>query len=70
MPGAATEGVNSISLASSSQRSKFRKPLVLLAALLRCSLLLFPQIFCFAKFLREPYIRGRCPEGAEGVASF
>ena len=104
-------------LASSSQRSKFRKPLVLLAALLRCSLVsrgrnraaplpthllricagtlkrhapcavsefasgqrhtvalprkhlltLLPQIFCFAKSLREPYIRGRCPEGAEGV---
>ena len=104
-------------LASSSQRSKFRKPLVLLAALLRCSLVsrgrnraaplpthllricagtlkrhapcavsefasgqrhtvalprkhlltLLPQIFCFAKSLREPYIRGRFPEGAEGV---
>ena len=24
------------------------------------SLTLFPQIFCFAKSLREPYIRGRC----------
>ena len=34
------------------------------------SLTLFPQIFCFAKSLREPYIRGRCPVGAEGVILF
>ena len=55
LPRGGSQGGFRYSLASSSQQSKFRKPFASLAALLRCSLLLFPQIFCSAKSLWDNF---------------